>query len=48
MVTNICNYLDKLDGLDTKDIVGAEDEVTEYNRMLRTLLRVIGSAKIGD
>lgn len=48
MVINICNYLDKLDGLAANNITGAKDEVTEYQRMLRTLLRVIGSAKIGD
>ena len=48
MVSNIINYIDKLDKLVVKDIVGAEDEVTEYQRMLRTLLRVIGSARIGD
>ena len=48
VVSQASNYLDIIDKLDTRDIAGADEEVGEYGRMLRSLLRTIGSAKIGE
>ena len=48
VVSQASNYLNIIDKLDTKGIVGADEKVGEYGRVLRGLLRTIGSAKIGD
>lgn len=47
-VKTIVNYLDKLEEINVNDIAWAEDTVSGYGRMLRSLLRDISKTKIGE